>query len=149
MESLISLPVWNVSRATTRFGQWVGLVQVSTKTAEKISHPALPGCFRAAWGSRIPGLDVLDGGKDAPVCFLVPRPLRVHYLLYKHGSAWMTAVNRLLEATVCLLLVMLVLFPSVSRAVTDLHWRVTLEADQAEMELNHLGPAGGRSPVGN
>lgn len=41
---------------------------------------------------------------------------------------------------------MLVLFSSVFRAVTDLHWCVTHKADRAEMELNHLCPAGGRFP---
>lgn len=40
------------------------------------------------------------------------------------------------------LLVTLVLFSSVSRAATDLQLRVTHEADQAEMELNHLWPFG-------
>lgn len=44
------------------------------------------------------------------------------------------------------LLVMLVLFSSVLRAVTDLHWRITHKPNQAEMELNHLCPAGGHFP---
>lgn len=72
------------------------------KNSWKISHPALSGCFQAVWGSRIPGFAVLDGVKDTPVGFLVPRPLRFHYLLCKYGVAWIAALNSLPEATVCL-----------------------------------------------
>lgn len=54
------------------------------KELRKISQPALPGCIPAVWGGRIPGFDVLDGVKGAPVRFLVPGTLRGHYLPCKH-----------------------------------------------------------------